>query len=67
VVGVSLLSPCTFRFRRAVPDGWERASLQLAPRSVYLLSGAARAEWEHSIPAVDAMRYSVTFRTVRGE
>jgi alkylated DNA repair dioxygenase AlkB len=67
VVGVSLLSACTFRFRRTVPEGWERVSLELAPRSVYLLSGAARSEWEHSIPAVETTRYSVTFRTVRGE
>ena len=65
VVGVSLLSACTFRLRRAVPDGWERVSLTLAPRSVYLLGGAVRTEWEHSIPPVEATRYSVTFRTVR--
>lgn len=65
VVGISLLSPCTFRLRRAGGDGWERVSLTAEPRSAYLLSGPAREEWEHSIPAVDALRYSVTFRNLR--
>jgi alkylated DNA repair dioxygenase AlkB len=36
----------------------------LAPRSAYLLSGPARHIWEHSIPPVDAHRYSITFRTM---
>jgi alkylated DNA repair dioxygenase AlkB len=35
------------------------------PRSAYLLRGAARTEWEHSIPAVDTLRYSITFRSLR--
>ncbi|MCA1816597.1 MAG: alpha-ketoglutarate-dependent dioxygenase AlkB [Acidobacteria bacterium] len=65
-VGVSLLSPCLFRMRRAVGGRrWERANLILEPRSAYLLSGAARGEWEHSIPGADALRYSITFRTLR--
>jgi alkylated DNA repair dioxygenase AlkB len=65
VVGVSLLSPCTFRLRRKQGDTWRRYSLAAAPRSVYLLDGEARTVWEHSIPAVDALRYSVTFRNLR--
>jgi alkylated DNA repair dioxygenase AlkB len=44
---------------------WERATLTLGPRSAYLLSGPARIEWEHSIPAVESLRYSVTFRNLR--
>jgi alkylated DNA repair dioxygenase AlkB len=65
-VGVSLLSPCVLRLRRKVGERrWERANLTAEPRSAYLLSGAARAEWEHSIPAVDALRYSITFRNLR--
>jgi alkylated DNA repair dioxygenase AlkB len=62
VVGVSLVSPCLFRFRRRVAAGWERVSLNAEPRSAYLLQGPSRTEWEHSIPAVDALRYSLTFR-----
>jgi alkylated DNA repair dioxygenase AlkB len=67
VAGVSLSSPCVFRLRRKEGSGWRRASLTLEPRSAYLLAGPARTVWEHSIPAVGSLRYSVTFRTVRPE
>jgi len=67
VVGISLLSPCTFRLRRAVGERWERVSLTVEPRSAYLLSGVAREEWEHSIPGVSQLRYSVTYRNLREE
>jgi alkylated DNA repair dioxygenase AlkB len=65
IIGISLLSSCRFRLRRKVGASWERASFKAEPRSVYLLQGPARTEWEHSIPAVDSLRYSVTFRTFR--
>ena len=65
VVGISLLSRCRFRFRRKVGTSWERASLIAEPRSAYLLRGPSRTDWEHSIPAVDALRYSITFRSLR--
>jgi alkylated DNA repair dioxygenase AlkB len=65
VVGVSLLAPCVFRLRRKVGPAWERVSLVAEPRSAYLLSGASRSEWEHSIPPVDALRYSITFRNLK--
>jgi alkylated DNA repair dioxygenase AlkB len=65
VIGISLLSACRFRFRRKAGSRWERASLIAEPRSAYLLRGPSRTEWEHSIPAVDALRYSITFRTLR--
>jgi alkylated DNA repair dioxygenase AlkB len=67
VVGVSLLTPCTLRFRRKAEgegQGWSRASLTVEPRSAYLLSGPARTVWEHSIPALDRLRYSITLRTL---
>ena len=66
VVGSSLLSPCIFRLRRAVSKKkWERVNLVAEPRSAYLLSGAVRSAWEHSIPRMDALRYSITFRNLR--
>lgn len=65
VVGVSLAAACTFRFRRKAGDRWERVNITAEPRSAYLLSGPSRNEWEHSIPPVDELRYSITFRTVR--
>jgi alkylated DNA repair dioxygenase AlkB len=65
VIGVSLLSSCRFRLRRRVGTIWERVSLMVEPRSAYLLSGPSRTEWEHSIPAVEMLRYSITFRSFR--
>lgn len=65
VVGISLGAPCRFRFRRKLGEKWERASLTLMPRSAYLLRGPARHDWQHSIPPVEELRYSVTFRSTR--
>lgn len=65
VIGLSLLAPCQLRFRRKLEKGFERTSLIVEPRSIYVLRGAARSEWEHSIPPVSALRYSITFRTLR--
>ena len=65
VVGISLLAPCVFRFRRKVESHWVRMNLKAEPRSAYLLSGPARSAWEHSIPPVESLRYSITFRNLR--
>jgi alkylated DNA repair dioxygenase AlkB len=66
VVGISLGTACIFRLRRKIGAGsWERASIVAEPRSAYLLRGPSRTEWEHSIPAVSATRYSITFRNFR--
>jgi alkylated DNA repair dioxygenase AlkB len=64
VVGISLASACTLRFRRKVHERWARVSITAEPRSIYGLTGPARAEWEHSIPAVERLRYSITLRTL---
>lgn len=65
IVGISLLAPCVFRLRRKQGAKWERASIIAASRSAYLMSGPSRSEWEHSIPPVDAVRYSITLRNLR--
>lgn len=65
IVGVSLLVPCKFRLRRKAGSGWERTSIIAQPRSAYLLSGEVRNVWEHSIPPLEELRYSVTFRTLK--
>jgi alkylated DNA repair dioxygenase AlkB len=64
VLGVSLAGPARMRLRPA-PDAHGRAHchLELPGRSAYLLSGAARWEWQHAISPVAQLRYSVTFRT----
>jgi alkylated DNA repair dioxygenase AlkB len=64
VFGLSLGSACRLRFRRRHADSWERFALRAEPRSLYLMEGEARQGWEHSIPAVEARRYSITFRTM---
>jgi len=64
VIGLSLRSACMFRLRRRVDAKWQRASLTIEPRSIYVLRGASRSEWEHSIPPVSTLRYSVTFRNL---
>lgn len=69
VVGVSLGSACVLRLRRrdpAAPRGFRRAALPLPPRSAYLLSGEAREHWEHGLPPLQELRWSVTFRSLRG-
>ena len=65
-MGLSLVSACSFRLRKSLGEGkWQRVSLRLEPRSAYFLSGPARREWEHSIPPVETLRYSLTFRNLR--
>jgi alkylated DNA repair dioxygenase AlkB len=64
IVGVSLLAPATMRFRRKEGNRWVRMSQSVLPRSIYILEGEARTMWEHSIPPMDALRYSLTFRTL---
>ena len=66
VAGVSLASDCTMRFRRYPPRaGAAIHTLDLAPRSAYVLRGEARWGWQHSIAPTPRLRYSITFRTRR--
>jgi alkylated DNA repair dioxygenase AlkB len=65
VAGVSLLAPCSFRLRRQNGSRWDRRTVIVEPRSVYLMAGPSRTQWEHSIPPVDQHRYSITLRTLR--
>lgn len=65
VVGISLGSPCTLRFRPYPPQRGQRVfTLELAPRSMYVLAGAARWRWQHGVPPTPGLRYSITFRTL---
>jgi len=72
VVGISLGAPCRMRFRkysrnRSKLDRDDILTIELQPRSIYLLSGAARETWQHSIPPVRELRYSIVMRTVRAK
>jgi len=64
VVGISLNTPATLRFRQRTANDFRRASLEVAPRSAYVLSGEARHRWEHSIAPGDQLRFSITFRSL---
>ena len=65
VVGVSLLGACRLRFQQGRGAARKTRALTLAPRSAYVLDGAARWQWQHAIPPGREERYSVTFRTLR--
>ena len=67
IVGISLGAATTMRFRRRRRSGFDRVSAFLAPRSIYHLTGEARHEWEHSIAAMEATRWSITFRSLSQE
>ena len=64
VIGISLGAPATMRFRRRKPGGFDRASVLLASRSIYHLTGEARHKWEHSIASMEVTRWSITFRSL---
>jgi alkylated DNA repair dioxygenase AlkB len=66
VVGISLAGSARMRFRRYPPVQPKKAdvlSLELVPRSAYLLRAEARWGWQHSVAPTPALRYSITFRT----
>jgi len=65
VVGVSLLSACRLRLQRGAGLARQTRAIILEPRSSYVLDGEVRWQWRHSIPPTKALRYSVTFRTLR--
>ncbi len=65
VIGISLGAAATMRFRRRSGEKIERFALPLAPRSIYHLEGEARANWQHSIAAMEEPRWSITLRTLR--
>ena len=64
VVGFSLHTPATLRFRQRTRTGFRRANLKVEPRSAYLLAGEARHDWEHSIAPGEQLRFSITFRAL---
>jgi alkylated DNA repair protein (DNA oxidative demethylase) len=65
VIGVSFLAACRMRFQRGTGENRETRAVVLEPRSAYVLDGGVRWAWQHSIPPTKALRYSVTFRTLR--
>ena len=67
VAGISLGATCRMRFQKGKGEQRVVTAVELTPRSLYLLTGEARTKWEHTIPAVKELRFSLTFRTMRRE
>jgi alkylated DNA repair dioxygenase AlkB len=67
VVALSFGAACRLRLRRKIGTSWQRHVQIVVPRSGYALQGDARHIWEHSIPPVTELRYSVTFRNFGAE
>jgi alkylated DNA repair dioxygenase AlkB len=68
IAGISLNSDCAFRLRPCDKAKQGRNSIISIPvktRSLYIIEGSARTEWEHSISPVKDVRYSITLRSLR--
>lgn len=68
IAGISLKTDCTFKFRPYDKSKQGRGSVRSYPlkkRSVYLMKGEVRSDWEHSTAPVKETRYSITLRTLR--
>jgi alkylated DNA repair dioxygenase AlkB len=68
IVGISLLSDCVFRLRPQEKIKQTRASIVSIPvkrRSLYVMQGESRSEWQHSVAPVKQKRYSITLRTLK--
>ena len=64
IIGISLASTSRMRFKPYKAEG-KPVALTLERRSIYLMRGPARWKFQHSIPPVKELRYSITFRTLR--
>jgi len=66
IIGISLAGTARMRFKPYKAEG-KPVALVLERRSIYLMRGPARWKFQHSIPAVKELRYSITFRTLRSK
>jgi alkylated DNA repair dioxygenase AlkB len=66
IIGLSLGGTCRMRLKPYRSEG-KLVSIVLEPRSIYVMRGTARWKFQHSIPAVKELRYSITFRTLRAK
>jgi alkylated DNA repair dioxygenase AlkB len=63
IIGISLGSASMIYFRNR-SDPKEQIKVKLEPGSVYVLKDSVRWDWEHRIPPVKTVRYSITLRTL---
>lgn len=67
IYGVSLAADCTFRLRpqnEALRTPGSNIKLTAERRSLYVMQGPARSDWQHAISPVKELRYSITLRTL---
>jgi alkylated DNA repair dioxygenase AlkB len=67
IAGISLNADCIFKLRphdKAKQGRSSVISLPVKKRSLYVIQGVARTDWQHSIAPVKKVRYSVTLRTL---
>lgn len=70
IAGISLMADCTFRLRPQDKAKQGRGSVISFPvkrRSLYIIQGTARSDWQHSITPVKQTRFSITLRTLRNQ
>lgn len=68
IAGISLMADCTFRLRPFDKSKQTRGSIISFPvnrRSLYIIQGVARTDWQHSIAPVHKIRYSITLRSLK--
>ena len=68
IIGISLLSDCVFKLRPHDKEKQSRkatVSLPVARRSLYIMKGDSRDQWQHSTAPVKEVRYSITLRTLK--
>ena len=65
IAGISLAADCAMRFRKGIAGQRDTTAVELPRRSLYVLAGSARSDWQHSISPIEQLRYSITFRTLR--
>jgi alkylated DNA repair dioxygenase AlkB len=68
IAGLSLAADCLFKLRpydKSLQSGKSIISLPVRQRSLYIIQGPARSDWEHSTAPVSKVRYSITLRTLR--
>ncbi len=67
IAGISLAGDCIFKLRpydRSLRTRKSSISFPVRQRSLYIMQGPARSDWEHSTAPVTATRYSITLRTL---
>jgi alkylated DNA repair dioxygenase AlkB len=68
IAGISLGAACKMKLKPHDKNKQTRQAIKNIPlerRSLYIMQGEAREEWQHAIGALREVRYSITLRTLR--